>query len=140
MADPNTCSGPYTPAMPRGLSLRILTTWIAAWAVLMSALAPAISHALAQDGEAPWVEVCTSSGSKWVDPSTGEEAPAPGDGPATGPCGYCVLHVDAAAFGPDSPRVPVTGTAHHVADAFLSAPRVAHAWRAPHSRAPPSLG
>lgn len=127
----------YNPPMHTRLS-RAITSWIAVLAVLMSALAPSISHALAKGGSVSWVEVCTDRGSKWIDPSSGEEAPSPG---ATSDlCPYCVFHAEAAIVGPVSTQVPFVAQARYVPPAFLRAPRVAHAWRAPHSRAPPQFG
>ena len=117
---------------------RAITSWVAVLAVLMSALAPSISPALVKNGDVSWVEVCADGGSKWIDPSTGEEFPPSTH--ASDPCHYCVLHADVAISGPVSPRVPVADLAEYVARAFLNAPRVAHAWRAPHSRAPPLFG
>ena len=57
------------------------TAWIAALAILLSALAPSISHAVVAyaGGPADSVLVCTSTGYKWVNVTTGEQRNASGD-------------------------------------------------------------
>lgn len=119
---------------------RSLITWMAAFAVLMTAVAPALSHAIFASAGSTLVEVCTERGSKWVDATTGEEKSNPGTA-GSDTCGFCLLHCDLADLDASASWSPVVvDLARHVPQAFLSAPRVAHAWRAPHSRAPPQVG
>jgi hypothetical protein len=119
---------------------RVLASWIAVLAILMAALAPAISHALGAEDGAPWIEVCSSVGAKWVQLEDGStnQAPGPGDGHAFEHCPYCSLHANAVAIPatllvvawvePVSAFLPV---------AFLAAPRTLFAWTSAQPRAPP---
>ena len=119
------------------------TAWLAALAVLLGALMPVLSHAVAahQVGSSGWVEVCTATGMAWVN-SMDNEATPDADSPAKGMnmagCDWCATHSPLAslptvaqplatplAFGP---QVPV---------AFLQAPRPLFVWAAAQSRAPP---
>ncbi len=117
---------------------RRVTAWIAALAVLLGALAPALSHALASTQGKQWIEICTSSGSKWVklsDDGT-DEQPLPAH--SLEHCPFCSLHLPA----PGLPPAPLSLTlplrlSHEVPLAFLSAPRTLHAWVSAQPRAPP---
>jgi Protein of unknown function (DUF2946) len=119
---------------------RALTSWIAVLAILMSALAPTISHALGTRNAASWIEVCTTAGAKWVEPHgyAGENAPAPGDAHAFEHCPYCSLHANAVAV-PAAAACwqPATSFVHEFPIAFLVAPRSLHAWVSAQPRAPP---
>lgn len=46
-----------------------LTSWIAALAILLASLAPALSHALASPTSKNWIEICTTQGSQWIQAS-----------------------------------------------------------------------
>ena len=67
------------------------TYWIAAWAILMGALAPAISQALSvsQSGKSFAVEVCSANGSKMTQVIGDDESSAPAV--MDGHCPYCVV-------------------------------------------------
>lgn len=116
---------------------RRITSWIAALAVLLAALAPAVSHALGSRLGASWVEVCTLAGSKWVQP--GEDS-APAGAQVVEHCPYCTLHSPAIGMPPAPPAdVPVLVAGPFVPPAFLAAPRTLHAWASAQPRAPPVL-
>ena len=127
------------------MQLRRLTrrfaSWIAVLAILMSALAPAVSHALGTAGTASWIEVCTSQGSKWVqsnDEPGGDSAP--GAEHALEHCPYCSIHPNAVGIPPAPLQaLPAAGLAHAVPQAFLAAPRTLHAWVSAQPRAPPQF-
>ena len=70
---------------------RKLIHWIAALAILVSALAPAVSQALslASNGQGFVVEICTTNGTKMTQ-VIGDEEPAPTVG-MNGQCPYCVI-------------------------------------------------
>ncbi|MCU0969650.1 MAG: DUF2946 family protein, partial [Rubrivivax sp.] len=54
---------------------RRATSWLMLVAMVLAALAPALSHALALgSGEPAWVEICTSEGSRWVKPGAAQES------------------------------------------------------------------
>jgi len=118
-----------------------LATWAAFVAILMAALVPTLSHALASRGDAGWVEVCTAEGSRWVQGSGGPGEPAaPAGAHALDHCGYCTLHNDDPALptaGQQAEAVPAA--AHALPIAFLRAARTAHAWVSAQPRAPPVI-
>ena len=121
---------------------RTLTSWLAILAILMSALAPSISHALGSKFGPSWVEICTPSGAKWVQAGSGtsDEAPASPGGHLLEHCPYCSLHANAIAV-PATPvaSVPLLLPAHDLPIAFLAAPRTLYAWVSAQPRAPPQF-
>lgn len=125
--------------MPLPRVTRQFASWIAILAVLMSALAPAVSHGLGTRGVAAWVQVCTAQGT-----TSGRSDAAPGDDSAPGVehafehCPYCSVHPDAAGIPPAHLHaLPPAGLAQAVPHAFLAAPRTLHAWVSAQPRAPP---
>lgn len=119
-------------------SLRRLTSWIAALAILMGALAPALSHALASAGGKHWVEICTTQGSEWI--QTGEDGTErlPATAHGLEHCPYCTLHAPTLGVPPANGLVQAPARlGHGVPLAFLSAPRTLHAWVSAQPRAPP---
>lgn len=124
--------------MLRRYPLIRIAGWAAVVAVLMAALAPAVSHALASRGDVRWTEVCTAEGSRRV-----QGAPAGKPEPQSGsqtpdPCGFCTLHADLAAPpGADGLAEPVpAGQALPIAS--LGATRVDPARGDAQPRAPPA--
>ena len=117
---------------------RRLTSWIAALAILLASLAPALSHALASATGSNWVEICTTQGSKWIQAGEDGSEQAPASGHALEHCPYCSLHAPALGLPPatDLAQLPL-GLCHEVPLAFLSAPRTLHAWVSALPRAPP---
>ena len=123
--------------MPLTRAARRISSWIAILAILLGALAPAISHALASPGKG-WVEVCTAQGTIWV---AGDEA---GDNKSSKTtdeakhCAYCSFHAHALGILPSAATaLPVPALSEAVPRAFLSAPRTLHAWANAQPRAPP---
>ena len=117
---------------------RLLTTWIAALAILLASLAPSMSHALGAVQPASWIEVCTTQGSKWVVPGKDGSERAPALAHVLEHCPYCSVHAPALGLPPalDSVLVP-SRLAHEVPLAFLASPRTQHAWVSARPRAPP---
>jgi hypothetical protein len=117
---------------------RRLTSWIAALAILLASLAPAVSHALASATDSNWVEICTPQGSKWIQAGEDGSEPAPASGHLLDHCPYCSLHAPALGLPPAMAlaQLPL-GLCHQVPVAFLSAPRTLHAWVSALPRAPP---
>ena len=70
-------------------------TWLAALAMLVSAVMPAWSHAARVNGEAsPILEICTAAGIRWIDTGTGEiheQAPDARHSAQSGHCAWCSL-------------------------------------------------
>ena len=116
-------------------SRHTLSSWIAVFAVLLNALAPAVSISLSE-ARTPaaggnWMEVCSTRGSVWV--RLGEE---PADSTPEH-CPYCFTH--AASFGlPPAPPwvIPVT-LPDVIPLPFLALPLAFTAWLIPAARAPP---
>ncbi len=117
---------------------RRLTSWIAALAILLASLAPALSHALASATGSNWVEICTTQGSKWIQAGEDGSERAPASGHALEHCPYCSLHAPALGLPPTTDLAqPLPGLCHEVPLAFLSAQRTLHAWVSALPRAPP---
>jgi hypothetical protein len=117
---------------------RRLTSWIAALAILLASLAPALSHALASATGSTWIEICTTQGSKWIKAGEDGSEHSPASAHVLDHCPYCSLHA------PTLGLPPATHLAHlplrlslEVPLAFLSAPRTLHAWVSAQPRAPP---
>lgn len=121
-----------------------LSIWFACFAILMAALAPSISHALAATNGSgtSWVEICSTTGIKAIKVV---ESTAPGDEfPAEtmlhfADCPYCLLHADVPAL-PHlvSVALPLNADASAFPFLFYQSPRPLFMWAAAQSRAPPS--
>lgn len=132
-------------------TLRHVTAWLAALAVLMAALLPALSHAVmsrlvATNGGL--VEVCTVSGMAWVSADTvalgqsqtGLQGSGSGDtGIVMAGCDWCATHAPGWSLPPVAAlSLPLPVQLADVPLAFLHAPRLLAVWASAHSRAPPS--
>lgn len=115
----------------------IFSSWIAVFAVLLNALAPAVSVSLSEARNPAaggnWVEICSTRGSTWT--RLGEE---PADTPSSPEhCPYCFTH--AASFG----LLPVPFWVVPVWRltlsplSFVLRPLLTTAWWRPVARAPP---
>ena len=131
-------------SIPMSLSTRArrLTARIAALAMALAALAPAITHALAAaHGEHHrWVEVCTATGARMLPvPTDAEGAPIAPNAHPIDHCPYCSPGASPDAL-PASPAaaMPAGIASQFVPSAFLHAPRPQHAWLAARPRAPPA--
>jgi Protein of unknown function (DUF2946) len=140
----------YTAALMHSLRLRTLqnklSVWLAAFAILMAALAPSISQAVAaRDGaKSSWIEVCSTGGSKFVrvlsDGQVEHGQPNSESSPHTGGCPFCGFHSELAL---PSAQATLTLSASpldtrlHGIDlcVFISSWR----WPSARSRAPPIL-
>jgi len=131
---------------------RLLSTWIAIWAMVLNALVPTLSLAFDTSRAEPtpvaghWVEVCSVSGSLWVlldadgqwlaqsnQRPEGTQASA-----HDGHCPYCLTH--AASFGLLPPTVRGLAPWPGVVDsAAPAAPPLLQqlVWLTPAARAPP---
>ncbi|CAN5296101.1 hypothetical protein BH11PSE11_BH11PSE11_10550 [soil metagenome] len=126
----------------------VLTAWIACFAILLSSLAPSISHALAATNNAGNVitEVCTSTGLKLVDKvgvpflnaSLKSSLPADSKMMKSGHCPYCLPRAGSLGM---PPVVTLTLPPAVAAQSFPSlsylAPRPLFTWTSARSRAPP---
>ena len=118
---------------------RLVSSWLAILAVLMAALAPAITQALPDPGTPVAVEVCTAQGAQWLDvTSSGDPTPSPGLGHALHHCPYCSLHADALVL-PVMPGAVPALPRPQAAPALLPAevPSADRPWTCAQPRAPP---
>ena len=119
---------------------RLLFSWMAALAVLMAALAPTVSHALAARNGGFSTQVCTPTGTKWVqvNSATSDQAPAPGDLHTLEHCPYCSLHAQAIALPVAGDlALPVRLGCEPPATALAAPPAGLTAWPSAQPRAPP---
>ena len=117
---------------------RRLTSWLACFAIVLNALAPAISQALAaHDGRsAGWVEICSAAGVRMV----AADDSVPADDATHAACPFCVPHAGSCAVLPG--QVSVAAPLWQTHDAAAPPPRwrEGRAWRSPaQPRAPPTL-
>lgn len=123
--------------------------WIALLAMLMSALAPAISRAMGPDEDGRYfIEVCSAEGTNRLALTADEAAfygahttPAGdgGDGRTLDQCAYCSAPCSTAMLPPGDPTpVFAVAGAQSVPPLFLASPRPLSAWSPAHPRAPPS--
>jgi hypothetical protein len=130
--------------MQMPLYTRRFAAWAACLAILMSALAPSASHALAlaRGVDIAWMEVCSVAGIKRVKADAGIDkagAPASHDTLAqAGHCPYCGTHAASFALPPAAaPAFQLTGGAGMRPLLFYQSPGPLPVWTDAHSRAPP---
>jgi hypothetical protein len=132
---------------------RLLQVWIACFAILLNALAPAVSHALAlADGRhaGPGWEICLNDGTRLSGSGTLDEAtfravtdrsrPAPQPDAALPmtDCGYCLAHAGSLGLPPPAlAPLPFAATVAERPFLFYHAPRPLQTWVAAHPRGPP---
>ena len=126
---------------------RALWIWIAVFAVLMNALAPAVSHAMAYgEGNPALLELCRADKSKPLSPAFLPQAGGqsrdgkPGKSMAMGEdCGYCVTHGGSAGMPPSLVSgLPFAAPAQTHPFLFYRAPQPLTAWSASRPRGPPA--
>jgi hypothetical protein len=122
-----------------------LHIWIACFAILLNALAPSVSHALAALRGAPTlVEVCSVAGSKMVavDQAAPDGAPSSSDSVLhhLEHCPYCINHAGSAMPPPALPTPFAVRGGHDVFPSlFYHAPTPLFSWSAANPRAPPAV-
>lgn len=132
----------YNCAMKHMAKQQTLRIWIAMLAILFSALAPSISHALAAaNGAGDKMEVCTSNGYKLVKGPDSDNSKAPTLAKdSMKHCAFCTTHGGSYALT-DAPSVPLALDAGRdmYPPLFYTATHSLHAWSAASPRAPPFL-
>lgn len=114
---------------------RVLTSLLAAVALLMAMVAPGGGWGPGAGQGGDLQEVCSTDGMRWV--AAGDsDAPAPSSGHHH--CRDCTLHAP-LAFVPTLHAHGLTLSAlrHALPRAWLAAPRTLHAWATAQPRAPP---
>ena len=118
--------------------------WIACFAILLAALAPTISHALAAQQhpvqQQEWVEICSMEGSKMVMVEHEHTAPQPAHDSFghMEHCPFCLNHAVAHGLPPiDSPVLPMVAGSSVLPPLYYQASRPLFAWDVAQPRAPP---
>lgn len=127
-----------------------LSLWIACLAILLNALAPSVSHAIAASkGKAPsLIEICSAAGSRFVTVDDAGQPVAPADqdqsdrhhaDDAARHCPFCVTHGGGDGLPPAALSVlhPAPGQAA-MPRLFYLAPKPLFSWSAASPRGPPS--
>lgn len=128
-----------SPCLRLSPATRTAAGWLAALAMLMLALAPALTRALASVDTASWVPVCTADGLVQVQLlEDGQRIPNPAEHVAQAECPYCALQAQVQVL-PSSPlrlALPLRadGAAPPPAGALH---RGASPWPPAQARAPP---
>ncbi len=124
---------------------RKFIAWMASAAILASAFAPTLTHALQQAAPGSgWTEVCTALGSEWVRAddggggATGSRSGAPKHTPQQH-CPFCASHDAGLALPPSPPAPFLFVPAARLGPPGLSAdaPRTPAAFTTAQPRAPP---
>lgn len=130
--------------MQMNLVTRRFAAWAACLAILLSALAPAVSHALAaaRGGGIAWMEVCSVAGIKLVQADAGMKKPgAPTSHEAlaqAGHCPFCSTHASSFGLPPAAAIVFQPGDPERARPLlFYRSPKPLPIWSGAQSRAPP---
>jgi len=127
--------------MPALRHHRRLASWIALLALVLGALAPTVSRAMAwaASDTLPFGVVCSADPGAWA-PSTGTAEQGAGlhHSSVFEHCPFCSIHAPDLALPPMAAvTLPLQGLAAAEPDLFLRAPRTLHAWASAQPRAPP---
>jgi hypothetical protein len=114
-----------------------LIHWIAALAIAMSALAPAVSQAVsfAQHGQGFAMEICSADGSKMQIDVQGDDQDLAGQ---MQPCPYCVTHTLITPSFNTNLSFEAPQTFAFLPALFYQSPKPLAVWVTPPSAAPPS--
>jgi hypothetical protein len=125
---------------------RRCAAWIACFAILLAALAPSISQAVAnakQESGSGWAEICSVAGIRFVqvDDDGAADGKSGGKAMQMEHCAFCSTHAGSVGLPPTSPVVPLpvaSGTAIFPA-LYYQSPSPLFIWSTAQSRAPPTL-
>ncbi|MGK5073895.1 DUF2946 domain-containing protein [Janthinobacterium sp. ZB1P44] len=128
------------------LFTRRFAAWIACFAILLAALAPSISQAVAnakQESGSGWAEICSVAGIRFVqvDDDGAADGKSGGKAMQMEHCAFCSTHAGSVGLPPASPVLPLlvaSGTAIFPA-LYYRSPAPLFIWSAAQSRAPPNL-
>lgn len=118
--------------------------WVACFAILLNALAPTVSQAVAaSEGQTGWTQICSLAGLRWVqasdDLANSQESSSPGQQFQTEQCPFCGVHAGSWVVLPEAAIVVVASVASAVVPApVLAQPHPVPPWSVIHSRAPPA--
>ncbi|WP_230492367.1 MULTISPECIES: DUF2946 domain-containing protein [unclassified Janthinobacterium] len=127
------------------LFTRRFAAWIACFAILLAALAPSISQAVAnakQESGSGWAEICSVAGIRFVQlDAAGDDGKSAGKAMQMEHCAFCSTHAGSVGLPPTSPVLPLpvaSGTAIFPA-LYYQSPSPLFIWSTAQSRAPPGL-
>jgi hypothetical protein len=123
--------------MSTRLGRRIVSRWIALFAILVVTFAPSLTGAFSASSGLPWDRICSAANAT-VDQAGRRDAPAAPH--AFEHCPYCALHADLAP--PPTPQQADALAAvafRALPAAFAQAPRGNAVWASAQPRAPPRL-
>ena len=114
-----------------------LVHWIAAFAIAMSALAPAVSQAvsLAKHGQGFAMEICSADGGKMQINVQGEEQDV---AEQAQPCPYCLAHSAITPAFNTNLKFQTPQTLALLPALFYQSPKPLAVWVTPPSAAPPT--
>jgi hypothetical protein len=114
-----------------------LIHWIAAAAIAMSALAPAVSQAvsLAKHGQGIVMEICSVDGTKMQIQMQGEDQ---ADRTDVQPCPYCITHAAISPAFNTNLTFQAPQTLTLLPQLFYQSPKPLAVWITPPSAAPPT--
>lgn len=120
---------------------RRIITWLAALAMVLGAVAPAVAQALvASSDRTDWVEVCSASGMMWVK----VDAPDAGSKDTGAPlhtsskhCPWCSLHGGVSGLPPSALSVAGFASATTPLPPYADLIAASPAWSPTQARAPP---
>lgn len=127
--------------MPASRHRQRLASWIALLALVLGALAPTLSRAMAwaASDTLPFGVVCSADpdarapGVAAAEPGTGQHHASVFEH-----CPFCSIHAPDLALPPRAAvMLPLQGLAAAEPELFLRAPRTLHAWASAQPRAPP---
>ena len=120
---------------------RRLAAGLATFAMLLAALAPAVTSALAasRDQHVRWTAVCTADGARLVAvPTDADGVPVAPKSHQADHCPFCApFGADAAFPPPAAVTIAFAASEPPVPPLFLLAPRPLFAWASAQPRAPP---
>jgi hypothetical protein len=127
------------------LFTRRFAAWIACFAILLAALAPSISQAVANAKQASgsgWAEICSVAGIRFVQVDDGAaDEKSGGKAMQMEHCAFCSTHAGSVGLPPASPVLPLlvaSGTAIFPS-LYYQSPSPLFIWSTAQSRAPPTL-
>jgi len=122
-------------------STRSFWIWLTAISVLLAALMPSLSHAARlQSADGSLAPICTSSGMKWLDTTSGEirdQAATDETASTTEHCAWCTVHPVTLALQQKA-VTPLFLSLAEVALPLSSPKSHPFAWPPSHPRAPPT--
>ena len=127
--------------MQRG-ALRTFNLWMAIFAVLLAALAPAVTQAMQGGGDPSQLEICSQFGSKWISADNvapGSKKSGPGGWHTYEHCPYCSVHAAGLGMPPLAFEPPSLPLSHAMHWRYSAATPTLDFWSDALSRGPPSI-